>query len=42
MEFDHVQPSLMHDFFQIQSIGIILLEQFQKCSLNDCFQEMPK
>jgi len=28
MEPDHVKPNLVHEFFRIQSIGIIPLEQF--------------
>ncbi len=28
IELDRVRPNLVHDFFWIQSIGIILLEQF--------------
>jgi hypothetical protein len=30
MELDHVQPNLIHDFFQIKFIGIIPLEQFEE------------
>lgn len=42
MEFDHVRPSLVHDFFPHpihwhHSSGAIL-----ECSINGCFQEMPK
>jgi hypothetical protein len=29
VEFDHVKPSLAHDFFHIQSIGMIPLHQFK-------------
>jgi hypothetical protein len=30
MEPDHVKPNLVHEFFRIQSIGIIPLEQFKE------------
>ncbi len=41
VELDHVWPSFIHDFFQIKSIGIIPLEQFQEVVLADVY-EMPK
>jgi hypothetical protein len=35
IDFDHVKPSLVHDFFNIQSIGMIPLIQFKDVnSLN--------
>jgi hypothetical protein len=30
MELDHIKPNLVHEFFKIQSIGIIPLEQFKE------------
>jgi hypothetical protein len=30
MELNHVKPNLVHEFFIIQSIGIIPLEQFKE------------
>jgi hypothetical protein len=30
MELDHIKPNLVHEFFIIQSIGIIPLEQFKE------------
>jgi hypothetical protein len=30
MELDHVKPRLVHEFFKIQSIGIIPLEEFKE------------
>jgi hypothetical protein len=29
VELDHVWPNVIHEFFRIQSIGIIPLKQFQ-------------
>jgi hypothetical protein len=39
MEYDHVQPSLVHEFFHIQSIGNIPLKQFQIVLLVDIFKK---
>jgi hypothetical protein len=29
VEFDHVKPNLVHEFFHIQRIGIVPLKQFK-------------
>jgi hypothetical protein len=34
IEMDHVKLSLVHDFFCIQSIGMILLHKFKEVILN--------
>ncbi len=38
MELNHVQSNLIHEFFQIQSIGIIPLEQFQDVLTMDVYK----
>jgi hypothetical protein len=30
VELDHIKPNFVHEFFQIQLIGIIHLEQFKE------------
>jgi len=39
VDFDHVKPSLVHDFFWIKSIGKIQLEQFQNVLLVDVYKK---
>jgi len=38
MELNHVQPSPIHEFCRIQSIGIIPLEQFQEVLPIDVYK----
>jgi hypothetical protein len=38
VEFDHVKPSLVHDFFHIQSIGMIPLVQFNDIISFDVYK----
>jgi hypothetical protein len=39
VEFDHVEPSLMHEFFHIQGIGIIPLKQFKDVLPTDAYKK---
>jgi hypothetical protein len=39
MELDHIKPSLIHEFFIIQSIGIIPLEQFKEVLLIGVYKK---
>jgi hypothetical protein len=38
IEFDHVKPSLVYEFFSIQSIGMIPLQQFKEVILEKQFK----
>jgi len=38
MELDHVKPNLVHEFFIIQLIRIIPLEQFKEVLLADVYK----
>ncbi len=39
IEMDHVKPSLVHNFFHIQSIGMIPLNQFKEVIPNEQYKE---
>jgi len=39
VKFDHVKPSLVHEFFCIQGIGIILLKQFKDVVPIDVYKK---
>jgi hypothetical protein len=39
IEFDNVKPSLVHEFFCIQGIGIIPLKQFKDVLLIDVYKK---
>ncbi len=39
VELDHVRPNLIHEFFQINSIGIIPLEKFQEVLLANVYKK---
>jgi hypothetical protein len=38
VELDHVWPNVIHEFFRIQSIGIIPLKQFQDVLPMDVYK----
>jgi hypothetical protein len=39
IELDHVKPSLVHEFFQIQNIGMIPLHQFKEVIPEEQFKK---
>jgi hypothetical protein len=39
IEFDHVKPNLVHEFFQIQGIGIIPLKRLKDVLLVDVYKK---
>jgi hypothetical protein len=39
IEMDHVKPSLVHNFFRIQSIGMIPLNQFKEVILHEQYKK---
>jgi hypothetical protein len=39
MQLDHIKPSLVHEFFKIQLLGIIPLEQSKEVLLVEVYKK---